>query len=372
MSRRRSLEGRLIATYVAVVVAVIVAASVTIWLLTPRFFHQRIQAREGGGPGRGGGSGGVALPPQVEDSYNEALTIALVVAAIVGIVLAVVLAAWMTRRLLHGLAELGEGTRRLAAGDYQRPVGEPAEAELAALAEAINTLGADLAATERTRAELVSNLAHELRNPLATIEGYMEGLIDGVLPATTDTYGTVAAEAHRLKRLTDDLSLLSRAQEGALDLDLQPIDLADLARAVAERLRPQFDAQEVRLEVHLDQPLEVVADPDRIAQAITNLVGNALGHTPVGGTVTLAGDRADGACRISIADTGAGIPPDQLDAIFDRFTRLHDERTGSGLGLNIARTVAHLHGGDITAHSDGPGTGATFVLTLPGSRPVRS
>lgn len=364
MRSRPTLRGRLVASYTAVVMAVVVAGFVTIRLLTPALFHQRIQARAGtGGPGGPGSAG--TLPAGVEDAYEEALTIALVVAAVIGLVVAVALATWLIRRLLGRFGDVQEASRRLAAGDYRHPIPEPEEEELADLVRSVNALGAGLAATDRTRAQLVSDLAHELRNPLATIEGYMEGLIDGVLPASADTYSTVAAEAHRLQRLTEDLSLLSKAQEGALALDLHPVDLAEVADRVTDRLRSQFEAAGVELSARLDDPLPVVVDPDRIGQALTNVIGNALGHTPAGGNVTVSGSRSQGRCRLTVTDTGAGIEPDQLEVIFSRFTRLDPQASGTGIGLNIARTIARLHEGDLTAHSRGPGAGATFTLVLP-------
>lgn len=365
--RKTSLRRRLIVTHLALVAAVTAVGFIMVRLLTPTFFEQRVQARQGQGAGGPGGAGQL-VPNQVQDSYKEALDTALLIAAIVGLVLAVALALWLSRRLLRGLNELREGTRRLASGDYQRPVPEPAETELAVLADSINSLGAGLAETEESRAELVSNLAHELGNPLATIEGYMEGLIDGVLPATQDTYGTVAAEAHRLQRLTKDLSLLSRADEGALTLDMQPVDLAEIARSVARRLEPQYEAKGVDLRVEADEPLNVTADGDRIAQATTNLVGNALTYTPKGGSVTIRGAQSAGSCGIDVEDTGIGIPSDRLEQVFGRFTRLDRDSSGTGLGLNIARTLVRLHGGELTAHSDGVGSGTTFRLSLPVAR----
>jgi len=368
VSRRlNSLRARLVVTYLAVVAAVVVTGFITVDLLTPVLFQQRLQARLGTG-GRGGGAG----PPTpgtsastIEAAYEDALQTALIVSALVGLAVAVVLAIWLSKRLLTRLAEMVEATHRLGSGDYGHPLVEPNEVELADLARSINRLDAALAATEQSRAQLVSDLAHELRNPLATIEGYMEGLIDGVIPASGDTFSKIADEAHRLQRLTADLSLLSKTQENALDLALTSSDLAEVAQGVAERLRPQFVGKDVSLAINLDAPLPVTADADRLAQAITNVVGNALTHTPPGGTVTLEGARDGSDARLEIRDTGNGIPRDQLEVVFQRFTRLDPQGTGTGIGLNIARTIVRMHGGDLVAKSEGKGAGADFVLTLP-------
>jgi signal transduction histidine kinase len=266
--------------------------------------------------------------------------------------------------LLH-LTEMQVATERIASGDYRHEVSLAEEAELADLGVSINELGARLAETDRARAQLVSDLAHELRNPLATIEGYMEGLIDGVLPANTETFSTVAAEANRLGRLTQDLSLLSKAQEGALDLELHPIDLADVVSDVCDRLGSQYDVKGVGLEADLRPGMQVMADHDRLVQAVMNVVGNALTHTPAGGTVRI--DVASGVseCSLNVTDTGAGLRPEQLELVFERFTRLDSDSSGTGIGLNIARTILRLHGGDLTASSRGPGQGATFTFRIP-------
>jgi signal transduction histidine kinase len=373
MSRTTSLRRRIFSSHVAVVLAVVVASAVTSWLLTPTFFEEGLRARFGPGGPRGQGAGGAVadataqtqVAAQVQEAYDQALTLALIVGAAVGLALALLLAAWITRRTLRPLTEMQTATARLAAGDYRQPIGVQAEAELADLADSINALGAKLADTQRTRARLVSDLAHELRNPLASIEGYMEGLIDGVVPPTTETYTTIASEAHRLQRLTADLSLLSKAQEGGLELSRQPVDLAEITRVVTGRLEPQFASGGVQLVEHLGEPLPVRGDSDRLQQALTNLIGNALAHTPAGGSVVVEGWTERGRCCVEVIDSGEGISPDQLEVIFDRFTRLSRETEGTGIGLNIARTIARLHDGDIVARSAGPGSGSTFRLTVP-------
>jgi histidine kinase len=372
MTGRPTLRSRLAVTYVGVVAAVMTAGGVTIALLTPNFVQQRLQQGFQQGAGRGAGPGRanppVTVPNEVDDAWREALTSGLVVAGVIGLVIALVLAFWLSRRMLGHLTEMEVATERMASGDYRHRVDLAAEAELADLGTSINTLGARLAETEQTRAQLVSDLAHELRNPLATIEGYMEGLIDGVLPPSTETFSIVAAEANRLGRLTNDLSLLSKAQEGALELDLEPVDLTDVASSVGERLRPQYEVKGVDLIVEGPSGLRVMADRDRLTQAVMNVVGNALTHTPPGGSVSVHTSGHGATCRLDVVDTGAGLQPGQEEVIFERFTRLDADTAGTGLGLNIARTITRLHGGDLTANSDGPGLGSTFTFALRSGR----
>ncbi|MEA2000330.1 MAG: HAMP domain-containing sensor histidine kinase [Actinomycetota bacterium] len=308
------------------------------------------------------------VPAEIQEDYDKALTGALVVATAIGFVIALALGFLFTRRLLGTLNEVKDGASRLASGHYDTRVPLPKEAELADLAESVNTLADSLNRTEQTRARLVSDLAHEIRNPLSTIEGYMEGLIDGVLPESRETYEAVASEAHRLKRLTRDLSTLSKAQEGAIEYNVEAADLAEVTARVIDALGPQYEVNDVLLEVDLDESLPVNVDADRIAQALTNLLGNALAHTPPEGSVSVSGVAIDGICSVAITDTGSGIPESHLETIFERFTRLDREQPGTGIGLNIARTLVRAHGGDVRANSPGPDQGSTFTLELPRHR----
>ena len=364
----RSLRGRLLAAQVILVGVVLVAGMATARLLTPELFERGL--RNGGGTVEGFGRGPGAANPrlnvsaEVEDIYNGALTNSLVIAAVVGMASAIVLALLFSRVLLRRLEEVDRAARRLAAGDYRHSIEIPPETELAQLAESVNTLGTTLASTENARARLMSDVAHEIRNPLTTIEGYMEGLIDGVLPASVATYTEVADEAHRLKRIAEDLSFMSRAQEGAVSYEAEAVDLADLARSATERLLPISINHDVKLVSLLQVPLPVMADPDRVTQALVNLVNNALAHTPPGGTITVAGRRIGTACEITVTDTGDGIPADRLEIIFERFTRFRDG-AGIGIGLNIARSIANGHNDHLAADSPGVGQGATFTFALP-------
>lgn len=362
----RSMRRRLFLSYLVIVAVVGAVGFFTVRTLTPTLFENRVQARVGATEGRGARAGQTplsAVTTETQDDYDAALLRALGVAVAAGLGVALVTGFFFSRRLLRHLDEVRDGAGRLAAGDYSHRVPVPGEVELSEVAASINTLAATLDETERTRAQLVGDLAHELRNPLTNIEGYMEGLIDGVLPPTTETFGEVVEEADRLKRLTQDLSLMSRAQEGALEMRSEPHDLAQIAATVAERLRPQFEAAGTALSVKESKRLPIKGDSDRIGQALINIIGNALRHTPAGGTVQVFGRREGDTCVVEIVDNGTGIPPDQLENIFQRFTRLSDG--GTGIGLHIARTLARAHAGDITAASDGPATGSTFTLTIP-------
>jgi len=354
----RTLRGRLLISYLAVVAVGAVALVVVAGLAAPTFFHGHVVDMSHGA----GMMNGVTA--DVEAAFDSSLRRALLVAVVVSVGAALVVAPLVARRILRPLDRIRTATRRLADGDYTDRVELPAEEELAALAADVNALASSLDATERRRLQLIADVSHELRTPLTAIEGFMEGLIDGVIPAEAETFASVAEEASRLKRLAADLSTLSRVDEPSA-LRHDPLDLGDVVRKAADRLRPQFDDQEVALAVELP-PLPVIGDPDRLTQVIVNLLGNALAHTPSGGRVTVGGRLRDGKAVVTVADTGTGIGEHDLERIFERFYRADSNRSGgTGIGLTIAREIARAHRGDVTAHSDGPGRGAVFTVSLP-------
>ncbi|MDN4476036.1 HAMP domain-containing sensor histidine kinase [Demequina sp. SYSU T00192] len=297
----------------------------------------------------------------------DALPVALGWGAAAGLAAAAAAALLMTRRIAGPLAAIREATRAIAAGDYTRRVPRPPEEELAAVAADVDALAARLAEGEARRVRLIDEVAHEMRTPLTTIRGSMEGLIDGVVDASPEVYERVAAEAARLQRLAEDLSTLSRAEESALTLRPAPTDLATLVREAAARLQPQFEHRGVTLEVSAGAAPTVSVDRDRIAQVLVNLLGNALAHSTDGGRVRVSVDAGAHDAAVEVADEGDGIAPEEIDRVFERFYRGpgSGERPGRGIGLTIARSLARAHGGDVTARSPGRGRGATFVLTLP-------
>jgi signal transduction histidine kinase len=366
---RVRLPWRLFASYAVVILAGAAVAYVTVRLLAPALFdHQMSMLGRGGHgmPGMGAGPGGESQ--NVRGAFLSALTRALLVGMVASIAVAGLAAAFVTRRLTRPLTAVRDATRLIAAGHYQARVPVPAEPELAALATDVNTLAGVLARTETRRTRLLGEVAHEMRTPLTAIEGYLEGLIDGVFTPEPEVLGAISDELRRLRRLADDLSALSRAEEQQLDLHPVGTDLAGLAERAATRLAPQFSDAGIGLNVQAPGPLPVHADPDRITQVLTNILGNALTATPEGGSVTVTARATTQHAQVSITDTGAGLAPRDLERIFERFYRAPGpprRSSGSGIGLTIARNITRAHGGDIIASSPGPGHGATFTVTLP-------
>ena len=380
--KRASLSRRLLWWNLAVVAVGAVTLFVTARLLGPQLFEAQLEGigrrygwnQEGSGPGGGGpahesaGQQGGALEGELNDAFGTSLTVALAAAVGAGGIAAVVGALLVSRRLLGPLDRMRRAVRHLAQGHYDERVPEPEDRELAELADDVNALGGALQETELRRARLVSDLAHELRTPITSLDGFIEGLEDGVFSADAETLGAMRDETRRLLRLAADLGSLSKADEQAFDLRLADADLAEIAARAAAGLAAAFTAAEVTLDVVPGPALPVRVDADRMGQVFANLLRNALQHTPPGGVVSLRSERRPEAAVVQVADTGEGIQPGHLERIFERFYRVDGPSAasgGAGIGLTIARGIARAHGGDLTAASAGPGRGATFTVTVP-------
>jgi signal transduction histidine kinase len=356
----RSLRFRLVLSHLFVVVVAVIATALLSRSLAGSFFERHL-ADMGRDPAFGGMS--TVMADQLRTGFADSFGRALTIAGLVSAAAAALASGYAAIRVLRPLEGVRRAARRLASGFYGERVPVPAEFELAALARDVNALASALEKVEERRVRLISEVAHELRTPLTTIQGYMEGLLDGVFEPDEEIFAATAREAARLKRLAADLSTLSRAEEDAVDLVTTPVDLGAVAAEAAERLRPQFEGSDVALVVRRGADLPVDGDPDRLAQVFTNIVGNALTYTPSGGRVEVTTLRRGHTAVVTIADTGRGIDPEHLEVIFERFFRTdRDAPGGTGIGLTIARRITRLHEGDVTA---GPGRGATFTVEIP-------
>ncbi|MBO9365777.1 MAG: HAMP domain-containing protein [Roseiflexus sp.] len=306
----------------------------------------------------------------VQRRFQSILEQALLLASFGALAAAVVVSLFVSRRIVEPLQDLTAVSRRLAQGYYRERTFIHSDDELAELSQSINHLAEALDRTEQRRLALIADVAHELRTPLTTIEGYMEGLLDGVIAPDEQTFTLIRHEAARLRRLTEELGLLSRAEAGELRIQPRLFDLCTILQELIARFQPQFAACEVELRLHLPvQSLTVYADPDRIMQVMVNLLSNALRYTPAGGLVEVSLTPLGEYVRISVRDTGIGIEAEHLPLIFERFYRVDKSRTrnsgGTGIGLTIARHLVYASGGEIWAESDGAGKGSTFHVTLP-------
>jgi signal transduction histidine kinase len=222
---------------------------------------------------------------------------------------------------------------------------------------------ARLQADDEQRRNLLADVTHELRTPLTVIQGNLEGLLDGIYPRDDAHLEPILEETRVLSRLIDDLRTLALAESGALKLQKEPTDLAMLVSETVSSFQSQADAAELLLSADAEPGLVLEVDPERIRQVLENLIANALRYTPHSGTIHVRCFTEGAHAKVSVSDTGAGIPPDDLPHIFDRFYKSRDSR-GTGLGLAIAKNLVVAHGGEISAQST-VGRGTTIHLTLP-------
>ncbi|NNJ13403.1 HAMP domain-containing protein [Chloroflexales bacterium ZM16-3] len=310
-----------------------------------------------------------SVAPELQPAFHDAVLRALAVAALAAAAAGLLTSLLLARAILRPLSAIAASSQRIADGRYDQRVAAPDSAELQAVAVSFNQMAQALEQVERQRVAMIGNVAHELRTPLAGLEGYLEGLLDGIVPSAPATFGEMRHEVRRLRRLVDDLQALSRVETGQVQLRFARFDLGDVARRVVGQLHPQVVDSCLQLELDDAAPAIVEADPDRVAQILVNLVGNAIRYTPPDGCITVHLEAEAGSARVIVHDTGVGIPADSLPYVFERFYRVDPSRArssgGSGIGLTISRHLAWAMGGEILAASDGPGQGSTFTLVMP-------
>ena len=287
---------------------------------------------------------------------------------------ALLLAAFVVRQITHPVVELGNAAHQIAQGDLATRVTIRSGDELGDLAGSFNSMAESLQEQELLRRNLMADIAHELRTPLSGIQGNIEALQDGVFPLTPENLDPIHDQTLLLVRLVDDLRTLALADAGELTLSMAEVNLGELVARVLDGFRPFAKASQIALvyeEPPADQAILVTGDRARLGQVATNLIDNAIRHTPVGGRVTID-LLADGATvRWRVTDTGEGIPPDDLNHVFDRFYRADGSRSrstgGSGLGLAIVKQIVSTHGGTIALISPplDQHQGAQFVISLP-------
>jgi signal transduction histidine kinase len=299
-------------------------------------------------------------------SLQNALLRAIAGAAGLAALLALLTGLAVARRITRPVTRLIAATRAMAAGDRTARVGEIHSAdELRELAAAFDQMAGTLDRQEQIRRNLVADVAHELRTPIAILQAGHEALLDGVAEPTPAELGSLRDEVLRLARMVGDLQTLAAADAAALNLNRIPADLAEIAAPAADSLARRFEAAGITLDRELSAS-PVLADPHWLHQVITNLLTNALKFTPAGGRVTISTGTAGTQAVLRVTDTGAGIPADDLPRIFDRFFRGQQaaQISGSGIGLAIAAELVQAHGGRLAAASE-LGRGTQMTLSLP-------
>jgi two-component system sensor histidine kinase BaeS len=285
-------------------------------------------------------------------------------AILVGGVALIVLVAGALRRRIAPIGALIEAAAQIERGDYSVRVPERGGREVRALARTFNTMSARLSAIDSQRRSFLADVAHELRTPLAIMRGRLEAMLDGIDPRDDDHLRAILGHAESLERLVGDVATVAQAETGALPLNLEQVDLAVLASAVAEDFAEaaRQGGMEIRVRVGADAT-PLTADAARMRQALANLVANALRYGAPGGVIDIAVDRTAEGTVLTVRDDGTGISSELLPHVFERFVRGPDSR-GSGLGLPIVADIAAAHGGSATAAST-PGEGTTVTLVIP-------
>jgi len=373
ISFRTSLSGKFLLSYLLIVLVGVATLLVVTFALAPTLFQAQLVPILQTHPGA---LTTAEASQRILGVFLGTLLSALAVAAIAATITSLAISLFVARRITVPLRQMTQVSQRISAGHYaERMVIAPVHRtdELGQLASSINALAVALEQTERRRLEVIGNVAHELRTPIATLEGYLEGLLDEVIEPSPRTWAMLHTEAGRLRRLVDDLQELSRAEARQIPLFLQPVAPQRLVQDALEPLEGQFAEKGLELQIHVPEDLpQVMADPTRAVQILTNILVNALRYTPAPGKVAVDVNREEAMVAFRVSDTGIGLSPEQIAHIFERFYRVDKSRSrvfgGSGIGLTIAQSLAQAMGGAIRVESAGLDQGSSFTFTLPQTR----
>jgi signal transduction histidine kinase len=313
----------------------------------------------------------LAMPPPAAGLPSN-LLLELAAAELAAIILAVIAGSLLARRIIAPVAEISNAAAAVSAGDLNQSVPtQSAIREINGLGQAFNAMTASLRQSDQAKNAFIADVTHELRTPLTVIKGTIETLEDGALDDLAGRGPLLASmqrETDRLIRLVNDLLVLTRADAGTLNLDIQALDLVELARARCDHFAALAARRHVRLEISAPESMAAAADSDRCSQVLDNLLDNAIRYSPEGSVVTVEIRSAGNECQCAVHDCGVGISENHLPYIFDRFYRADTSRNrhtgGAGLGLAIARALVLAQGGRIGAEST-PGSGATIRFSLP-------
>jgi two-component system OmpR family sensor kinase len=312
------------------------------------------------------------LPPRslqvVLQEFGSNLLQPMVQAGLVGFLIALLLAVIISRTLAYPLQALTEAAGKVAEGNYAWRVKASGTPEVRAVADAFNQMSGQVHAAQQAQQDFMANVSHDLKTPLTSIQGYSQAIMDGAAKDPAGAAQIINEEAARLNRMVNQLTDLARLQSGQFSMSIVPLDMSKLASAIGERLSIVAQKKNISLHVQTSTTPDISGDGDRLAQVLTNLVGNAINYTPSGGEVWLRTGVNNGGVELTIQDTGVGIAPDDLPRIFERFYQADKARgpkRGTGLGLAITQEIVLAHGGRITATSAGKGKGSTFTVWLP-------
>jgi len=365
---------------VALLLVVVVSVGITAYLANRGTTHDfnQYMARKAGQVGQGqgymggGGAGPVVTPTPkgaAEQNFLDKVNDSLVISGVVGGIVAIFVGLVLTLQITRPIQRLKKGAARIATGDLTHRVKVESRDEFGELGESFNYMAASLDNSEQARRHLLADITHDLRTPLSVIEGTVDAMLDGVYQANPENLNSLKEETAVLTHLVADLRDLSLAEAGQLKLEIEPINLTELVQRRVSQVEVIAQKKNISLNTAIANGLpQIEVDSARIEQVVANLLTNALNFTHSGGTVTVSVSADRENLIVSVADTGAGIPPEHLPHIFERFYRVDAARShktgGSGLGLAITKQMVELHGGRIWVESE-VGRGSKFSFTLP-------
>lgn len=304
---------------------------------------------------------------EAQAMFNQTVTAVFVGAVGIAAAASILLAVLLGRRLSRPLEQIGRAARRVAEGEYHARVPRAGPEEVASLADSFNQMAESLQQQERMRREFIVNAAHELRTPLTNLQGYLEAMRDGIIAPDREMLASVHEEAQRLVRLSRSLDALAEGDAAAGPPALTGLDLVQAIRSAVELAKPTLERCALRLELDLPEHLPAQANPDHLAQVLSNLLQNASRYTPPGGQVSIRAAARASDVLVSVTNTGDGIPAADLPHVFERFYRVEKSRDrargGAGIGLAIVKQLVEAAGGRVGAESH---TGSTrFWFSLP-------
>ncbi|MDI3331841.1 MAG: HAMP domain-containing sensor histidine kinase [Micrococcus sp.] len=361
---RASLTARFLVVQLLVLVVGLAVMAVTTLLIGPQMYVNELLREDRGR--------GIRAVLDLDNAFREVSLLAMTVGGLTALVFAVVVSVLVSRQIRHSVSQVGEAANRIASGEFViRLAPSTLGSEFDALVDSFNDMAAKLEAVDQTRRQMLADLAHEMRTPLASLKGHLEGIEDGIVPRNQDSAAILSAQIARLEHLAKDMRALTQAEEGMLHLRLGHHDPADLVIDTIAAAEPTARSRQVELRAQVPggAVADVMVDRRRMDQVLSNLVDNAVRHTPPGGRVTVSVAEGTHEVSFTVSDTGEGIDAEDLSRIFMRFYRVGEGREGkpggSGLGLAISKALVEAQGGTLTAASSGPGRGAEFTVRMP-------
>lgn len=376
LSLTRSISTKLLLAFAGIVVLALALTSVIVERATTDQFEsylthtQQMEQHHPGGEVTGMSSvDSRPMMGQAENDFLSDVRRSLWIAGGLSGLAAVVLALIVSRQLTRPLRRLAAAAGEIALGNLAVRINERTQDEAGQVGKAFDTMADALQQQEQARQSFMADIAHELRNPLTVLRGNLEAIQDGLLEPTPEQVSTLHGQSVTLSRLVEDLRTLSLASTGHLEIHRQEMDLRQVAGTVVTGFQPAAAERGIVLSLQAPNELPLVfADPERVGQALRNLIDNALRYTPAGGSVVVSLTAKGGQATVAVADTGGGVAPQDLPHVFDRFYRADRSRSratgGSGVGLAIVKQLVEAQGGGVSAQSE-PGRGSTFAFSLP-------